>query len=535
MNSASEFSASYHAEQANALGYTMIRQVYDPADIDRIARTFDDYFVEKLRQHKVQSRDYRRFTCKLPISEDYRAILDNQRVHQVLTELLGEDYVLFNFNSHSALPGSSRQAMHVDSVDPNNSDTYVSGQANVAFLHIPVLDTQVEHGPTEVWPAIVYKRGHEKNDSRWVRDNLPKSTAQLQRGDVVIKLDNCVHAGGANLSDQRRHMITIIFARKHFYLTGNSGMVPCGTHAMNLPFRVASQCTRLPADLQQVYRPANCKPEYSIAGLQSQVRFQQYGHFAGALPAALLEAMQQRPQAFIDDASQVFTLIDLCLPALHAAFGNRQFLLHSVKLSTGTRALSCDDPTFAQQAASKRFNNADNLVTVQIPLAAANHWLDYFPGNKTVSAHVLAGSRSFQQQRRSIAAAPGDVLLTTGGLVYAYEADVPVLRLTFVAANLIPSYEDRYWVTDVFALSLPDRLGKLLRYDSIYLTEAKYKDFVFKPVYYAISVVQNYLDILRMDRRILGGLLYTLSGVLFLPAFIYYGTRKPVPGLLSVA
>jgi len=534
MNRAPDFSAAYHAEQANAFGYTLISQVYDAADIDRIARTFDDYFVDKLRQRKVQSRDYRRFTCKLPISEDYRAILDNDLVHQVLTQLLGEDYVLFNFNSHSALPGSSSQAMHVDSVNPYNSDTYVSGQANVAFLHIPMLDTKIEHGATEVWPATIYKNSNAIDDAKWVRDHLPKSTAHLQRGDVVIKLDNCLHAGGKNQSHQRRHMITMIFGRKHFYLTGNSGMVPCDRYQMDLPFRVASQCARVPADLQAVYRADPQKPGYSVEGLHGQVKFQQYGQLSGALPAAWLEALQQRPRAFIDDASQVFNLVDFCLPALHAAFGKRAFQLHSVNLSSGTREPNCDDPTFVQGNATL-FNNADNLISVHIPLAQSERWLEYFPGNKTLSSQLLAGSSLSQQQRRSMAAAPGDLVLTTGSLVYGFQADVPVLRLTFVAANLIPSYDDRYWVTDHFALSLPDRLGKLLRYDSIYLTDGKYKDFVFKPVFYAIYVVLNYLDIIRMDRRVIGGLLRALAGLLFLPAFVYYGTQKRVPGLLSTA
>ncbi|MEP7307011.1 MAG: phytanoyl-CoA dioxygenase family protein [Acidobacteriota bacterium] len=535
MNIAPDFSASYHAEQANALGYTLIKQVYDAADIDRIAHTFDDYFVDKLRQHKVQSRDYKRFTCKLPISEDYRAILDNVLVHQVLTQLLGENYVLFNFNSHSALPGSSSQAMHVDSVNPYNSQTYVSGQANVAFLHIPMLDTEIEHGATEMWPAIFYQRSNAIADAKWVRDHLPKSPAHLQRGDVVIKLDNCLHAGGKNQSHQRRHMITMIFARQHFYLTGNSGMVPCDSYRIDVPFRVASQCARVPADLQAAYTADKQKPGYSAAGLQGQLKFQQYGHLSGALPAAWIEALQQQPQAFIDDASRVFNLVDFCLPALQAAFGRRAFQLHSVNLSNDAREPGCDDPTFVQGSASKLFNNADSMISVHIPLQQAERWLAYFPGNKTLSAQLLAGSRQFQEQRRSMAAAPGDLVLTTGSLVYGYQADVPVLRLTFVAANLIPSYDDRYWVTDRFALSLPDRLGKLLRYDSIYLTDGKYKDFVFKPVFYAISVVLNYLDIIRTDRRVMGSLLFALAGVLFLPAFVYYGTQKRVPGLLSTS
>ena len=131
---------------------------------------FDAQFQEKLTQGKVQTRDYRRFACKLPISVEYDAILNNPQIHMLLERLLGEDYVLFNFNSHTSLPGSSRQMMH-QSLDPLNSSTFVRREANVAFLHIPLVDMSEEHGVTEVWPVTLYTAATQLTKMEWVPDN----------------------------------------------------------------------------------------------------------------------------------------------------------------------------------------------------------------------------------------------------------------------------------------------------------------------------------------------------------------------------
>ena len=80
----------------------------------------------------------------------------------------------------------------------------------------------------------------------------------------------------------------------------------------------------------------------------------------------------------------------------------------------------------------------------------------------------------------SIGSAPGDVLVTTGATVYSVvQKGVRTIQLTFVAEHFIPSYLDRYRVTDSFALSLPTELGSLLRYDSIAITDERYLDFSY--------------------------------------------------------
>src|SRR5262249_17397708 len=154
----------------HAFGYVALKDIYRKADIQRIAEAFDRRFQESFRLGRVQSRDYRRFACKLPFDIEYEPILDNPYIHAFLERVLGKDHVLFNFNSHSSFPGSSHQLMHVDSVNPLNTHSFVVKEANVAFLHIPLIDMTDEHGATEVWPVTLYtaaKGGARLNVMRW--------------------------------------------------------------------------------------------------------------------------------------------------------------------------------------------------------------------------------------------------------------------------------------------------------------------------------------------------------------------------------
>ena len=527
----------------NSFGYVLLKGIYGKDDIRRIEQEFDRKFCEDLQKERVQSRDYRRFACKVPISRDYEPILCNPFIHELMTRILGEDYVLFNFNSHSSLPGSSQQQMHVDSMNPLDTNIFVSKEANVAFLHIPLSDMNELNGPTEVWPVTFYTPNNPRTEirtMRWIRDSKKKSNPILERGDVIVRVENCVHAGGANRGKTRRHMITLIFARKYYYLNKNSGRIPGGAYdgpnMPRAPFRISAHIAAQSVSVGSRYVKQNFGKRLSIPDdFTQQIQFNQYVYLGHGISDKLLASIESGPREFIKDASWVFNLVEHLLPVIKAAFQGTEFSLHSVRLNEKTRELECDDPTFRRYRGEAAFPNVDNLFRMHLPLKDSEKWIMCYPGNKTLSMNILKNSENIGFEHMTcLAAKKGVGLITTGTLVYSRVANTPTLELTFARFNHMPSYDDRYRVTDSFALTLPRKLGMLLRYDNVLITQPQFKDFQSSRLFTAGYAIYTYIINQRMDHPLKGKLLQLLAGILMVPGLLYFKISQKYRPVLSM-
>lgn len=516
-----------HKNRVDAFGYTCVKHVYDRQDIDQIAKHFDQDFLERLKNGQVQSRDYKRYACKLPICDEYLPILNNSTVHKLLSMILGEDYVLFNFNSHSSLPGSSSQLMHVDTVDPRNGPAYVNAQTNVVFLHIPMLDTQKEHGATGIWPATLFRQTNSINDSdtyQWVKDNLPQSTAQLERGDVILKRDNCVHAGGANRSEVRRHMITLIFARKNYYLTYNSGMIPCMDYSkvlsQKLPYKIASDAA-LPQLSHKIFKAEQIrKIEPQLSALKHQINFLQHYHISNAIEANITTRLKPA----VLDENLLLNIVQALKPSLNAAFNAGNYRLHSVKQLDSAREFACDDQSFKESVNENTINDKNNLLTLHIALDDSD--FSVYAGNKVLSKAVLLDSDCHKEQIKHYKLKAGDILITTGSLVYAKHDKAQVLRICFTQDYYLPSYDDRFYVTDEYFLSLPNSLSPLIRYDNIFITQEKYQHFQYNRRTHFAYIVLNTIGNLRVKNKLLGTLAGMVTITALAPVGLYFLIRR---------
>lgn len=505
-------------------GYTLIKNVYSSNDIKKISSKFDDHFTKRLQRNKVQSRDYRRFACKLPLTPDYQAILNNPFIHRLMSKILGEEYVLSHFNSHSSLPGSSRQSIHVDSTDRLNSATYVNGQTNVVFLHIPLLNTHATHGATAIWPAIAFTEGLlDTKKKQWIANNLAQSENQLNLGDVIIKRDNCFHAGGKNTSQITRHMLTLIFVRKYIYLHNNSGMLPGRiydqSHLTTLPYNLASHCHQPPQDLTVTYQSKHhIKPLYSTINTQQQIALQQFERIKQGFPLSLLEGIKASPHIYLNDPNAVFHTVSYILPLVKAAFGDNQFTFHSITLNSHKRLLDCDDPLFKQYQNQSIFNNDNNLIKIHIPLDSTTNSFITYPGNKLLSLAILKDPSLFDTSQTQLSINEGDILITTGALMYAKSCDQDFVEITFVRPHFIPSYDDRFWISDTFALSLPNKLSQLIRYSNILITQNQYLDFTYSLTTHIEYIIWNYVINLSLKHKVIGAPFVFIAACFIFPS-----------------
>jgi len=339
-------------------------------------------------------------------------------------------------------------------------------------------------------------------------------------------------------------MITLIFARRYFYINYNQGMIPCGEYdgpgLPRLPYQIAAHSSVNSVSLSDKYSKQVIAKILSVQGdLPQQMEFNQYVYVSHGFSDKLLEQIQSTPLNFIQDANCVFGLLEYLLPMVKAAFRGMSFKFHSATLNESARDLGCDDPTFGQHLDDRVFNNSENLVRVHVPLENSEKWMQIYPGNKTLSLNVLRGKGRWLEHCRYLPSKKGAVLVTTGAFMYSRVAKVPTIELTFTSQCHIPSYIDMFRVTDTFALSLPKKLGKLLRYENIFVTQPQYKNFKYSWLFGLVYRIYNFLCNLRMNNRLLAIFITVLVVFLLFPAlpfaFVYMKTKHPVATMLEYA
>ncbi len=490
VNPTDELAQDIHSVYAK--GYVILDQVFQPEDIHHIATCFHQLYMEKYKHGLVSNRNYKRFSCKIPVSHDYAAILANDTIHQMMSELLGDDYVLSTFSSHSSMPGSSEQLIHTDGDSPLSSGDYRFNQTTPMYVHIPLKDMQPEDGATILWPACCTGG----NDDKWIWNNVPPSEQPLRCGDAVIKSSNCWHAGAANHSDAVRHIITLVFVNKYHDNTQNNGLIPGrdygGRSCPALPYRIASHHATEPNDMEYDYQDQSwgkCKASAKL--LAETIKLEQTFFHSQLLPKALIDIIRDDSESLIRDPSLTFNVIDFFLPLVKPLFSKGQVAFHSISIEASPKSLGCDDPVFKKDAENQVVYTKERMIRVLMPLATASEWMVCYQGSKSMTMSALNNKDVIKLDGRGIPAIVGDAVFVSGGLLHEIAHDVPCLVVTFVAADFVLSYDDRHVISDCFYSHLPARLQLCVRYSSIYIKEAKNKDFKLNRLGYLYYIIMN--------------------------------------------
>ena len=109
--------------------------------------------------------------------------------------------------------------------------------------------------------------------------------------------------------------------------------------------------------------------------------------------------------------------------------------------------------------------------------------------------------------------------------------------MTFVAEDFVLSYDDRYVISDIFFSRLSKQLQSCVRYDSIYITQDKNKDFKLELVHYMMYIVNSKHGVMKCKGHHF--LAFFLSLVSSCLSFIFCGTVLGnvypmwTPGLLA--
>ena len=143
-------------------------------------------------------------------------VFANGRLLKILGPLLGNDMHLSNLTVVASHPESGKQHVHRD--HPHlflNPDIDTSLPAYAVNVAVPLIDVDIETGPTGVWLG----------SHRWPKDNESALSAPTvcswQRGDCLLVDYRTLHAGLPNRSRRVRPIVYMVYARRWFFDHGN--------------------------------------------------------------------------------------------------------------------------------------------------------------------------------------------------------------------------------------------------------------------------------------------------------------------------
>ncbi|MBI3549221.1 MAG: phytanoyl-CoA dioxygenase family protein [Elusimicrobia bacterium] len=170
-----------------------------------------------------------RYAAVLPFEGPFLspAFYANERLHAVVSALLGADYCIGSLETVISLPGSSPQHQHIDG--PIRFDTrvgkkrafHVRGLAETPpyaiGLATPLCDVREENGPTAIWrgshlEALLPRPPGEAV----VRRRYPEDRLAGRFGFSYLFDYRVFHGGLANMSREVRPLLMTVFVRSWF-------------------------------------------------------------------------------------------------------------------------------------------------------------------------------------------------------------------------------------------------------------------------------------------------------------------------------
>ena len=162
-------------------------------------------------------------------------VFANDLLLKFLVRLLGDDMHLSNLTVVVSHPGATKQHAHSDHPrlfsEPGIGPSLPVYAINAA---IPLIDVDIEMGPTGVW------LGSHRSEPKVL---TAPTAVSLQRGDCMLLDYRTLHAGLPNQSGRARPIVYMVYARRWFFDHGN--------HLRRIPLDMtAEHYDQLPASVR---------------------------------------------------------------------------------------------------------------------------------------------------------------------------------------------------------------------------------------------------------------------------------------------
>jgi ectoine hydroxylase-related dioxygenase (phytanoyl-CoA dioxygenase family) len=200
-------------------GYLVVRGLYTPREVEEIRA-----WTEALANSpEVAGRDWKyfevhrqtgeRILCRIenfvPFHEGFSNLIRKRRMHQAVSELFGEEAVLFKDKINFKLPGGDGFRAHQD---------VQAGWDDYGTLHITAMialdETNEQNGSLEMIPGL---HGRGLLGPKWApltdehTDHRPYLAVHCRPGDAVFFDSFAPHRSGPNRTDRARRVLYITY------------------------------------------------------------------------------------------------------------------------------------------------------------------------------------------------------------------------------------------------------------------------------------------------------------------------------------
>jgi len=215
-------------EQVKVNGYVIFEKVIDVTIIKNIHAAFQPLF-EEYTHRKGFNAGKKRTQMHLPFAQPFIAdeIIANPVVIAIMDRILGKDCRCTYFASDTPLPGAGYQAVHSDCF-PLFPELTVPLPTYALVLNIPLVDTNIENGPLEIWPGGTHLNPDNANHVTLdgtvnphlhivrAAEHMVSEKVLAPAGSIIIRDLRMWHRGTPNRSDAPRPNLSMIYNRSWY-------------------------------------------------------------------------------------------------------------------------------------------------------------------------------------------------------------------------------------------------------------------------------------------------------------------------------
>jgi ectoine hydroxylase-related dioxygenase (phytanoyl-CoA dioxygenase family) len=215
------FWAKEKADEVRKTSVTILKNVLPVEIIDEWNKRFQPLLQKAIETEKDDpNRGPNRYYVTLPFDQFWAnpAIIDNDAIMAVVTELVGADGTLCQLATDTPVMGSEYQELHRDTRESLFPESTIDVPPYQLAVNFPLVDITPDsnNGPFEM-AAGTHLRGKAEALARITSGELKVEPVYMLRGDAMIRDVRHIHRGTPNRSDAPRPMVVIGYSRRWLF------------------------------------------------------------------------------------------------------------------------------------------------------------------------------------------------------------------------------------------------------------------------------------------------------------------------------
>lgn len=200
-------------------GFVLLEKFYNPKMIDKTRIHLEKFYLNKTFKN-LEKDNYKIGDKRLLLSFVMEKELNNLYyyahpcIQKIMSELLGENFILGGVGSVLSFPGSKMQHIHIDHPHLFNSDKLNAKTPPFAIqVNVPLIDYNKNLGPYAFWEGThnLPSASKKLKDLRKTKSLEEAKLITPKMGDIYLTDYRLIHCGLPNNSKQIRPMLYFVY------------------------------------------------------------------------------------------------------------------------------------------------------------------------------------------------------------------------------------------------------------------------------------------------------------------------------------